>query len=80
MLLQLSEIIRSLIHEYIEDPETLTIEEENGDNTCLIRVKACKNDTAKIIGKAGRNINALRTLVNAIASKRKVRVNLHVVN
>jgi predicted RNA-binding protein YlqC (UPF0109 family) len=80
MLLQLSEIVRSLVHEYIEDPETLIIEEENGDNTCLIRVKAGRGDTAKIIGKAGRNINALRTLVNAIASKRKVRVNLHVVN
>lgn len=79
-MLSLSEIIRSLIEEYTEDHDSLMIEEEDGESTCLIRIKATKNDTAKIIGKAGKNITALRTIINAIASKRKVRVNLHVIN
>lgn len=76
----LSEIIRSLIIEYTEFPDELVVEEEDGESTCLIRVKACRNDTAKIIGRQGKNITSLRNIVNAIASKRKVRVNLHVVN
>lgn len=79
-MLPLSEVIKNLILEYIEEPGLLTIQEELGESTILIRVSACKSDLAKIIGKNGRNINALYTLVNAIASKRKTRVNLHVVN
>jgi predicted RNA-binding protein YlqC (UPF0109 family) len=76
----LSEIIKSLIIEYTEFPDELMVEEEEGENTCLIRIKACRSDTAKIIGKQGKNITSLRNIINAIASKRKVRVNLHVVN
>jgi|LakMenEpi03Aug12_release.lakeMendotaPanAssembly.Ray.scaffolds.fasta_scaffold813124_1 predicted RNA-binding protein YlqC (UPF0109 family) len=79
-MLPISEVIKNLILEYIEEPEHLVIEEESGENTILIRVKTIKNDLAKIIGRNGRNINALNVLVNAIASKRKIRVNLHVIN
>ena len=79
-MITLSELIKSLISEYIEDLDNLVVDEEDGENTCLIRVKATKTDISRIIGKGGRNVTALRTLINAIASKRKVRVNLHIVN
>jgi predicted RNA-binding protein YlqC (UPF0109 family) len=76
----LSLVVKELITEYIEFPDELSVEEEDGESTILLRVKARREDTAKIIGKEGKNVEALRRIVNIIASNRKVRVNLHIVS
>lgn len=79
-MLPISEVIKNLLVEYIEDVENLNVQERAGVNTILVQVDACKEDIAKIIGRNGRNITALNTIVDAIAGKRKTRVHLHIVN
>lgn len=81
MTIKLSELVRIIIVEYIDNPELLIVEEEDGESTVLIRVNSSdKTDTGKIIGKMGKNIDALRRIINVVASKREVRVNLHIVS
>ena len=74
------ELLKVIMYEYIEFPEELEITEENGENSVLIKIKTCKSDTAKIIGKKGRNINSLRTLFKSVAAKRKQILNIYVIN
>jgi predicted RNA-binding protein YlqC (UPF0109 family) len=40
----------------------------------VIELRAAKEDLGKIIGKEGRNADAIRTIANAVAAKLKKRV------
>ena len=71
----LTTIIRSLI----DYPEKLNLVEVAGQDTVLFEVHADQSDLGKIIGKQGKNINAIRTLLNAVATKEGKRASLTVV-
>ncbi|PSM52087.1 putative RNA-binding protein (KH domain) [Campylobacter blaseri] len=58
-----------LIAEY---PEKVTIEEiQHEDNFVEIIITADKSDTGKLIGRDGRIINAIKTVISAYKSKNK---------
>jgi predicted RNA-binding protein YlqC (UPF0109 family) len=46
----------------------------------VIEVRPAKEDIGKIIGKKGRNVQAMRTLLNAAASKLRKRVVLEIID
>jgi len=67
--MKLSDFLKTIILEFIEDTENLTITETEEDNTILITVvPANKSDVAKIIGKKGRTISALRIIMRSICN------------
>jgi len=53
-----------------EKPEEVTVESfERGGATVAIKVKLADADVGRFIGKAGRNIEAIRTLVRVASSR-----------
>jgi predicted RNA-binding protein YlqC (UPF0109 family) len=76
----ISEAIKNLIIEYIEFPDQLELSSEQGENSYSIQIKAPRTDLGKIIGRNGRNIKALTTLVNAISATKKITINLHIIS
>ena len=53
-----------------EKPEEVTVEAfERGGATVAIKVKLAEEDIGRFIGKAGRNIEAIRTLVRVASSR-----------
>ncbi|MDD6878777.1 MAG: KH domain-containing protein [bacterium] len=49
------------------------------ENTMLIEVMVSSDDIARVIGKAGRNANAVRTLVQAssyLKDNKKIKINI----
>ena len=53
-----------------EKPDEVTVEAfERGGSTVAIKVKLADEDVGRFIGKAGRNIEALRTLVRVASSR-----------
>ena len=76
----MKEIIEFIITQLVDKPEKVMVEENSpNENTIEIVVEVDKDDIGKVIGKKGRNINALRTLVAAIGAKGHHRVTLQVV-
>ena len=87
IMIKLSDLVQIIINEYIEYPQLILIEEieqiptDLDDASIVIRIHTpSKTDTGKLIGKLGRNIDLLRRLINIVASKRGIKVNLHIIS
>ena len=64
-----------------EKPEEVTVEAfERGGGTVAIKVKLADEDVGRFIGKAGRNIEALRTLIRVASSRDRKRVFVDLAN
>ena len=51
-------------------PEEVDIKEVETENQIILELKVSKDDFGKVIGKSGRNISAIRTILFAINAKK----------
>jgi predicted RNA-binding protein YlqC (UPF0109 family) len=64
-----------------EKPEEVSVESfERGGGTVAIKVKLADEDVGRFIGKAGRNIEAIRTLVRVASLRDRKRVFVDLAN
>jgi uncharacterized protein len=64
-----------------EKPDEVTVEAfERGGGTVAIKVKLSDEDVGRFIGKAGRNIEAIRTLVRVASLRDRKRVFVDLAN
>jgi hypothetical protein len=64
-----------------EKPEEVVVEAiERGGGTIAIKVKLADGDVGRFIGKAGRNIEAVRTLVRVASLRDRKRVFVDLAN
>jgi predicted RNA-binding protein YlqC (UPF0109 family) len=72
--------IEFMVKQLVDKPEKVRIEEKvQNENTIEFILEVDKDDIGKVIGKKGKNINAIRTLLTAVGAKGKHRVTLQVV-
>jgi uncharacterized protein len=64
----------------VDNPEQVSINEVDDGNTVLYELTVAKSDIGKIIGKQGKNITAIRTILNAIAGKTQKRSRLELMD
>jgi uncharacterized protein len=77
--IQIKELVEVIARALAEYPDEIEVREVMGQQISVIELKACKADLGKIIGKEGRNAHALRTLVNAAATKLRKRAVLEII-
>ena len=75
----MKEFIEYIVKNLVDNPDKVQISEVAGTHTLIIELSVDKSDTGKIIGKKGKTINAIRTLLMAVASRNNMRVNLEIV-
>ena len=72
--------IEFIIKQLVDKPEKVFVEENTLDeNTIEFRVEVDGEDVGKIIGKKGKNVNAMRTLLSAVGAKGHKRATLQVI-
>ena len=74
-------LTEAIVKKLVSDSESVSVKEFESDeeNTVLIQVIVYPDDLGRIIGKNGRTINSIRTIVQASASlngNRRVRINV----
>lgn len=74
----MKEFVEYVMKNLVDSPEELSITEVTGDSTLILEVRLAKKDIGKIIGKQGKTIDAIRTLLHSIASKNHIRVVLQI--
>ena len=55
------------------------VNEIGGEKTTVLELKVAKDDLGKVIGKQGRTARAMRTILNATATKLRKRAVLEIV-
>jgi hypothetical protein len=61
----MKELVKTIVQAMVDYPEEVDIKEIKGVNTMILEIKVSKRDVGKLLGKKGRNIAALRTIVSA---------------
>ena len=65
----MKDLILHLAKQLVDRPEEVVVTEIEGQQSSVIELKVAKTDLGKIIGKKGKNIQAMRTLLNAASIK-----------
>jgi len=60
--------LEKLVKALVEYPEEVVITPIEGDGTVVFEVQVNPEDSGKVIGKKGRTINALRTIIRSSAN------------
>lgn len=75
----MKELIEYIAKSLVEHPDAIIISEELGDDgSVLVKLAAAQADMGRIIGKQGRTAKAMRTLLNAKATRENRRATLQI--
>jgi predicted RNA-binding protein YlqC (UPF0109 family) len=64
----------------VDQPDKVDVREVEGTSTLTYEIMVAEDDVGKVIGKQGRIINAIRTIVKAAATKNGKKVYVEVIS
>ena len=73
-------LLTSIVKALVDSPSKVKVTEVLGRKTIMFELRCDEKDIGKIIGKSGKTVGALRTLFNALSSKKGKRVIVEVVD
>ena len=76
----MKELVKFMAKAMVDDPSQVEVTEIAGRDISVIELKVAKEDMGKIIGKKGRNAQAMRILLNAASAKLRKRVDLEIID
>jgi len=76
---RMRDIIKKIVKAIVDSPDDVNISEIDGGRTTIIELKVAKDDIGKVIGKKGRTISAIRTLLASAGGKEKIRYVLELI-
>ena len=74
----LKELLFFIVSGLVENPEKVLIAERRRGDLTILEMAVADEDQGRIIGKSGRNINAVRQVLAAAAQSRGGRLSLNV--
>jgi uncharacterized protein len=75
----MKDLVEYIARNLVNNPEAVKVTEIRNDFNITIELSVDPTDAGKIIGKDGRVVKAIRTLVGIIAAREGKRVNLEVI-
>lgn len=72
----LDRALSHLVREIVDHPDEVSVTLVDTGRGELLEVRVHPEDLGRVIGRSGRTAKALRTVVNALADGRRVRVNV----
>jgi predicted RNA-binding protein YlqC (UPF0109 family) len=75
----MKEMIKIIAQALVDQPELVFVKEVGGMHTSILELTVAKDDIGKVIGKQGRTVGALRTLLSAVSAKARKRAVLEVI-
>jgi predicted RNA-binding protein YlqC (UPF0109 family)/cold shock CspA family protein len=69
----MEELVKRIAQAIVDSPEQVSVKKSEGDRTVAFELTVAKEDIGKIIGKHGRNIDAIRSILSAASAKIKKR-------
>ncbi|MBE6363190.1 MAG: KH domain-containing protein [Lentisphaerae bacterium] len=72
--------VEYVVKALVDKPEEVEITTVDGNEGATIQVRCCKDDIGKIVGKRGKTIMAIRSLVSGAAGRQHKRVSVDVLD
>ncbi|UCE52544.1 MAG: KH domain-containing protein [Desulfobacterales bacterium] len=74
----MKDLISYIVKAIVDNPEQVTVTEVEAEHNVVIELKVANRDMGKVIGKQGRNAQAIRTILSAASGKTRKRYMLEI--
>ena len=74
------ELVEYMVKSLVDNPGEVAIREIEGEKSTILELRVMKEDIGKVIGKHGRIARAIRTIINASATKSGKRIVLEILD
>ena len=72
-------LVMTMVKALVDKPDEVSLREVEGEKTTVLELRVAKEDLGKVIGKQGKTAKAMRTILNATATKLKKRAVLEII-
>ena len=76
----MEDLLAHLAKGLVDCPEDVSVESFEEDDALVLELQVAEDDTGKVIGRSGRTVNAIRTVMRACGTKQGRRVLVDVVD
>lgn len=74
------EILETVVRNLVDHPDEVDIEEERDGREVVYYVRVHEDDRGNVIGRGGGTAQALRTLLSGLGQRRRLRVDVEIVD
>jgi predicted RNA-binding protein YlqC (UPF0109 family) len=75
----MKELVEFIAKSIVDAPDEVKVEEENEEDSVILKLQVADEDKGRVIGKQGRIAEAMRTLLRVKAAKASTKVRLEIV-
>jgi predicted RNA-binding protein YlqC (UPF0109 family) len=77
----MEDLLEFLARSLVDRPDEVSVEGfDEDDGTIVLEIRVAEEDVGKIIGRGGRTVSSLRTVMRAVASRQDERVVVDVID
>jgi predicted RNA-binding protein YlqC (UPF0109 family) len=77
----MEDLLEFLARSLVDRPDEVSVEDfEEDDGTIVLEIHVAEEDVGKIIGRGGRTVSSLRTVMRAVARRQDERVLVDVID
>lgn len=75
----MKELVELIAKALVDNPDQVQVSILDGEQSSIIELKVAPEDVGKVIGKQGRNAQAIRTILGAAGMKIKKRLTMEII-
>lgn len=75
----MKELVEFIVKSLVDNPDQVDVQEFDERSTTIVEVSVAQPDMGRIIGKGGRVINSIRSIVQVAAAKQGIKVSVEIV-
>ena len=75
----MKELVEMIAKALVDNPDQVKVSELDGEQSSIIELRVAPEDVGKVIGKQGRNAQAIRTILGAAGMKIKKRLSMEII-
>ena len=79
-LLELESFVDYVVKSLVDNPDEVSLSTVENSEGAIIQIRCSKEDIGKIVGKRGKTIMAIRSLVSGAAGRQRKRVSVDVMD
>ncbi|HJG37041.1 KH domain-containing protein [Enorma phocaeensis] len=76
---RIADLVEYLVLSIVDDTDSVSLEVIDGERSSVIEITVAEADVAKVIGRRGRTIKAIRTLARALAARLGTAVEVEII-
>ncbi len=75
----MKDLLEFLARALVDEPDQVYVEEFDDDGLVVLELEVAEGDVGRVIGRQGRTVSALRTIVRSVARRDGERVTVEIV-